>query len=79
MLHLYYHDTTYCLVNTATLTPSLWCGSAEDTIYRFFKDRPVPYPEHTCFTDNADYELIATFPALTSLKDFHDQFPEIFI
>lgn len=79
MLYLYHSQGDYCLVNTDTFTPGGWRETATAAISTYFNNYLAPYPEHTCFTYNADYELIATFPALTSLKDFYDQFPEIFI
>lgn len=79
MLYLYHSQGDYCLVNTNTLTPSGWRETAARTIREYFNTRPVPYPEHTCFTDNSSYELIGTYPLYTTLKEFYDNYPELFI
>ena len=78
MFYLYHSQGDYCLVNTSTLTPSDWSDSTSETIRKFFNLRPVPYPEHTCFTDNSSYDLVGTYTC-TTLKEFYDNYPELFI
>ena len=78
MLHLYHSQGDYCLVNTNTFTSSGWRETAAHTIRDYFSARLAPYPRHTCFTDNSSYDLVGTYTC-TTLKEFYDNYPELFI
>jgi hypothetical protein len=78
MLHLYLGNTDYCLADPTTFKVSYWSLSPQEAIESFFNLTDYPYPEHTCFTDNDDYALVGTYTC-TTLKEFYDNYPELFI
>jgi hypothetical protein len=79
MIYLYYLEGDYCLSNPYSHKVGLWNSTPGEAVVSYFECSTPCLTHSTFFYTGYTYTLVMTFPVLTSLKDFHDQFPEIFI
>lgn len=77
MLSLYQDKEDYVLCDHATRLVGNWCSDPIDAVRTFYKFID-PCDTHSVFSRNK-YTLISTYNSYTTLTDFQQHYPELFI
>lgn len=77
MITLYQDKNYYTFSDPVSHTStSDWSKSIEEAVTNYLQNARAGYYDHSTFTDDHNYTILGTF---TTLKNFKNNYPELFI